>query len=545
MSGNAIVVGTYSYVISPSNNTVQLTVDEIQNVASGGTGTIRLELWLTTSPWNPSGSNTGYEIAKDQLAFSTNGTLASGKYFLNISDTVTYAIHPPAGTYYVTLAVAEYSGVSLSVDNGFVIDSANTLPNFLVVDSYGNLSQGGSTTAQPGLPVVVAHDQTVNANASIAASILIASVSDPNNYAITSYAFRDDGTDGGYLSLSGVKQTANAWIKVSAADLSKLTYVGGTGAGSETVDVAVWDGQWSLYQTATITTKAIGLPVVTVTSASVSANASIQASSLIASVTDPNNYAITVYGFRDEGAGGGYFSLLGVKQAANAWITVSAADLSRLTYVGGNGAGSEMVDVAAWDGQWSFYKTATITTIGVAPPVVVVNNQTVNANASFKASNLIASVSDPNNFTITNFDFRDNGSSGGYFSLNGVKQAAGTWINVSTADLAKLMYVGGAVTGSETVDVAGWDGYSWSSVATATVITQSGQQVNPPVITVTNRSVNVNASFAANLLIASVVDPNHNAITYYDFRDDGSGGGYFSLNGVKQTANAWITVNSN
>ena len=652
MSGNAIVVGNYSYVISPSNNTVLLTVDEIQNVAPGGTGTIRLELWLTTNPWNPSGSNTGYEIAKDQLAFSTNGTLASGKYFLNISDTVAYAVHPPAGTYYVTLAVAEYSGVSLSVENGFVIDSANTLPNFLVVDSYGNLSQGGSTTAQPLLPLVVAHDQSVNANASIAASILIASVSDPNNYAITSYAFRDNGTEGGYFSLAGVKQAANAWVKVSAADLSKLTYVGGTGAGSETVDVAVWDGQWSLYQTAVVTTKAIGLPVVFVTNASVNANAYIQASSLIASVSDPNNYAITSYAFRDDGVGGGYFSLSGVKQvanawitvsaadlskltyvggtgagsetvdvaawdgqwslyqtatvtttpaknnapiltvlnqnviqnqsiaastliasvtdpnglsvtafdfrddgvgdgyfslsgvkqAANAWITVSAADLSKLTYVGGTGAGSETVDVAAWDGQWSYYQTATITTIGIAPPVVVVNNQTVNANASFKASNLIASVSDPNNFIITYFDFRDNGSGGGYFSLNGVKQAASTWINVSAADLSKLVYVGGAVTGSETVDVAGWDGYVWSPAVTATVITQSTQQVSPPVITGMDHSVNVNASFAANLLIASVVDPNHNAITYYDFRDDGVGGGYFSLSGVKQTANTWITV---
>ena len=652
MSGNAVVVGNYSYSISPSNNTVLLTVNEILNVSTGGTGTVRLELWLTTSPWNPSGSNTGYEIAKDQLAFSTNGTLAAGQYFLNISDTVAYAVHPPAGTYYVTLAIAEYSGVSLSVDNGFVIDSANTLPNFLVVDIYGNLSQGSSTTAQPALPVVVAHDQTVNANASIAASILIASVSDPNNYAITAYDFRDDGVGGGYFSLSGIKQAANAWITVSAADLSKLTYVGGTGAGSETVDVAVWDGQWSQYKTATVTTKAIGLPVVTVTNASVNANAYIQASSLITSVSDPNNYAITSYAFRDDGVGGGYFSLLGVKQAANAWITVSAADLSKLAYVGGSGAGSESVDVAAWDGQWSnyqtatvtttppknnapvltvlnqiviqnqsiaastliasvtdpnglpvtlydfrddgvgggyfslsgvkqaentwitvssadlskltyvggnsggsetvdvaawdgqwsYYKTATVTTIGVAPPVVVVNNQTVNANAFFKASNLIASVSDPNNFKITYFDFRDNGSGGGYFSLDGVKQAASAWITVSAADLAKLVYVGGAVTSSETVDVAGWDGYAWSPAATATVITQSGQQVNPPVITVMDRSVNVNASFAANLLIASVIDPNHNAITYYDFRDDGLGGGYFSLSGVKQTANTWITV---
>src|SRR5436305_796868 len=83
------------------------------------------------------------------------------------------------------------------------------------------------TTVTAQLPIVYALDESVNANAAIAASSLISSTYDPNNYAITFYSFRDDGDGGGYLALNGVQQAANTWINVSAADLSKLTYVGG------------------------------------------------------------------------------------------------------------------------------------------------------------------------------------------------------------------------------------------------------------------------------------------------------------------------------
>jgi subtilisin-like proprotein convertase family protein len=145
MSGNIIFVGAYSYSINPATNTVQLSAAELQNVGTSGSGTIRLELWLTSAPWNQYGSNTGYEIATDQLSGLSNGVLGSGEYFANIADTVTYKNHPPAGTYFITMAAAEYTGVTLGVDNGFVIDSAQTFPKFLVVGSDGSLQSSGQT----------------------------------------------------------------------------------------------------------------------------------------------------------------------------------------------------------------------------------------------------------------------------------------------------------------------------------------------------------------------------------------------------------------
>ena len=110
-------------------------------------------------------------------------------------------------------------------------------------------------TTISSLPVITTQDQTVTAGASIQGSSLIASVSDGHNYPITFYSFWDEGTGGGTLALNGVRQTAGQWITVSAADVSQVTYVGGTAAGSEKVDVTVYDGaKWSDYKQATVTT---------------------------------------------------------------------------------------------------------------------------------------------------------------------------------------------------------------------------------------------------------------------------------------------------
>ncbi len=158
MSGNVVLVGTYSYAIYPTTNTVQLTAAQLQNIGASSTGTVRIELWLTTTPWNQNGSNTGYEIATDQLHGSSNGTLGVGQYFANINDTVSFINHPPAGTYFVTMAVAEYTGASPNVDNGFVIDSAQTFSQFLIVGSDGKLSSGAFPTVSIASQFIVEGD---------------------------------------------------------------------------------------------------------------------------------------------------------------------------------------------------------------------------------------------------------------------------------------------------------------------------------------------------------------------------------------------------
>ena len=241
--------GNYSYAINPNANTVSLSVDQIVNNSYSSTGTLRLELWLTTTPWSSTGANTGYEVATYRITGSSNGILGPNQYFYNITGTVAYNMHPPVGTYYVTLAVAEYTGASLLVDNGFVIDDAQSFIQLNYVDSTG-----GYHSIYP--PVLVAQDQTIAPGASIPAGRLIASVSDPNQSVITAYEFRDNSSGGGYFTLNGVKQAAGTWIQVGASELAKLNYVGATGNGTDRIDVAAFDGfAWSAYQTANVTTE--------------------------------------------------------------------------------------------------------------------------------------------------------------------------------------------------------------------------------------------------------------------------------------------------
>lgn len=183
MSGDAVLLGSCYYKINPSNDTVQLSINKIENISTtSGTGTIRLELWVTTTPWNP-GFTTGYKIATDQVSGPSNGTLGPDQYFSNISTTVAYN-PPPAGTYYVTLAAAEYTGVSPSIDNGFVIDSGGsgiTFQNLLVVNSNGSVSQGGALPSVPSPVVPVVGSFIANPGQSVSISSLFTETANINN----------------------------------------------------------------------------------------------------------------------------------------------------------------------------------------------------------------------------------------------------------------------------------------------------------------------------------------------------------------------------
>jgi hypothetical protein len=413
-------------------------------------------------------------------------------------------------------------------------------------DNWSYYQTATVTTQAALLPVITVQSGTVDANAVLQASTLIGTVTDPNGFAITAYDFRDDGGGGGYLSLGGVTEPTDTWITVAASDLSELEYIGGPSAGTETVDVAAWDGDnWSDYQTTTVTTQAAaaGLPVITVQNQAVPTGGSIEASSLIASV---NGYAITTYDFRDEGGGGGYLSLDGTTEPTDTWITVTASDLADLQYVGGASAGTETIDVAdSEDGvNWSYYQSAIVTTRAVLAPVITVEDATVTSGSSIEASSLILSVLDPNNLAITAYDFRDDGGGGGSLILNGETEATGEWITVSASDLSQLTFVGGSSAGSETIDVAASNGEVWSSYATATVITKPAQNVNPPTVVANDATVDEYQSIQASSLIGTVSDPSNLPITYDGFYDQGGNAGYFILNGLQQPTGSWITVST-
>ncbi|MGZ5199112.1 MAG: S8 family serine peptidase [Telluria sp.] len=151
MSGNIAIHGKYGYKIDPATNSVTLQVEELQNIGSATTGAVRLELWLTSSPWNPKASNNGWEIANDLMGAGLSPTLAPGATFSNIADTVTIRKLPPAGTYFVTLAAAQYSGANPDVDSGYVIDDSLSFPTLVTVGTDGSVHM--SSVTMPGVSV--------------------------------------------------------------------------------------------------------------------------------------------------------------------------------------------------------------------------------------------------------------------------------------------------------------------------------------------------------------------------------------------------------
>ncbi len=124
-NGNLQFVGPVSYSVSFSANTVQINVAKIQNNSTTyTTGTLRLELWLTTSQYQ-GGSITGNRIATASLASgSSTGQLGPGQYFANISSTPALTNLPSAGSYYASLLLTEYTKNCGSSDGYCIVNYA-------------------------------------------------------------------------------------------------------------------------------------------------------------------------------------------------------------------------------------------------------------------------------------------------------------------------------------------------------------------------------------------------------------------------------------
>ena len=71
------------------------------------------------------------------------------------------------------------------------------------------------------------------------------------------------------------------------------------------------------------------------------------------------------------------------------------------------------------------------------------------------------------------YSFRDNGSGGGEIWLNGIAQAADSWITVAADKLGDISYNTGSTPGLYSLDVRVFDGKFWSSPARSFVESQA------------------------------------------------------------------------
>jgi subtilisin-like proprotein convertase family protein len=176
MSALIKIFGKQSYQFDPVAGTFTLKADEVANVGTTTSGKVRLELWFTSTPWDPAGANSGYKVAVDPIG-DTTGTLDPGDSVKGVSATVPLKQLPPPGNYFVTLVAAEYTGKDPATDDGYVTDGSHTFSKLATVGSNGsivesdvtlpslsvasrNITEGDSGTHDMTFTVVLSHAVT-------------------------------------------------------------------------------------------------------------------------------------------------------------------------------------------------------------------------------------------------------------------------------------------------------------------------------------------------------------------------------------------------
>ena len=116
--GSLELSGSFAYSISGTS--VQLTVDRIENNSvSRTTGTLRLELWASTTQPARGAAFTGYQLAIS----STLNPLPPQTYYSSVVRNTTFS-RPPDGTYWMVFVLAEFDSVNCpAADHYCIVDS--------------------------------------------------------------------------------------------------------------------------------------------------------------------------------------------------------------------------------------------------------------------------------------------------------------------------------------------------------------------------------------------------------------------------------------
>lgn len=95
--------GPWSWKSSTEGGTLDMTVAKISHTRTGNTGSLKLSVWATKSPYK-GGTLSGY-----QLGVVTKAALKPGYSYTDVKNTSKYKA-PPAGGYHITLILSEYDG---------------------------------------------------------------------------------------------------------------------------------------------------------------------------------------------------------------------------------------------------------------------------------------------------------------------------------------------------------------------------------------------------------------------------------------------------
>ncbi len=327
-------------------------------------------------------------------------------------------------------------------------------------------------------PNVEAFDESVQIGESILASQLF-EASDLDGNPITRFRFRDNSgvLSSGFFTVAGVRQPSNTFFQVSAAQLNTVRYHAGLIESSEAFSVQVGDAQ-QLSTVATATANTITgnffPPTVIPRPGSVQERESLDPTTLFSVDDADGNPAIRfMFADRAPNVNGGHFRFNGVRMPSGQFFTVEANQLAQVEYIGGRFQQSENVAIRVFDGEFfSDIVDVRVTTLRnrFAPEVDVFN---VNSGlGKVLAAESLFRFSDQDGNTPKTLGFLDTGldADSGFFSINFVPQAAGTFFTVPADEIETVRYhVPNTSSDSEIFRVFATDGRFASEVGSGTV----------------------------------------------------------------------------
>ena len=265
----------------------------------------------------------------------------------------------------------------------------------------------------------------------------------PQGNTIREYFFVDrrSNANGGFLRFKGNRMPSSRWFNVKADELDQLQYVGASfGPDAEFIGIQANDGGWSQPVDIPILTDA--RPTAVGIDASILEAYSLDIAPLV-SGSDSSGNTPDFYQLTDlrTNVNGGYFEFRGSRLPSGQFVRVAAAEIDELKYIGG-AFGEQNEDIrlqVVVGGVLSDPTFFNITTL---------ENQHRPVVNAFDVNSRTGSIIDiASMFSWTDADgipptelsevrFFDTGvaADSGFFTINGVRQDAGTWIPVS-ADL--------------------------------------------------------------------------------------------------------------
>jgi transcription elongation GreA/GreB family factor len=410
-------------------------------------------------------------------------------------------------------------------------------------------------------PVATVNDKSLATNQSAGISGWVA-YSDADGDAAVQYQIVDNGTAANSAALigpSGAAVAAGTTLTVTAAQLASVAVRGGSAAGSDAMQIRAFDGkEWGAWDNFTVTTTAPVVvntaPVATVSDKSLSTNQAATIASWV-SYSDANGDAAVQYQILDNGTAANSAALIdpnGAVVAAGTTLTLTAAQLASVQVRGGGVAGSDTMQIRAFDGKdWGAWDSFTVTTtapvVANRAPVATINDKSVKINEWAQIKNLLA-YTDADGNPAVRYEFWDGQAkttSGYFWTPDNARHAAGTAFSVEAADLANVWMRGGTAAGAETMYVRAFDGTSWSAWDPFKVTTLAN---TAPIVAINDKSMKTNQWVKISDII-TFSDKDGDAAVKYEFVDRydnaGSTSGYlWTPDNAHHAANEVFSVNA-